>query len=115
MSSTTIKRSIWEGVMVLVETCMAATVRLPHTHSEWKYFEARTGLPGVVDAIDGTLIEIKRLEQWEGWYCRKGFPAFNMQAVGDDHQLFMSFSIRSGRTMTSLSLIYPSLVNTVIG
>ncbi|DAZ96569.1 TPA: hypothetical protein N0F65_011793 [Lagenidium giganteum] len=72
---------------------MAATVRQPHTHNEWEViadnFDALSGLPGVVGAIDGTMIEIKHLEQWEGRYCRKGFPAFHMQAVVVDHQRFM--------------------------
>ncbi|DAZ94441.1 TPA: hypothetical protein N0F65_002759 [Lagenidium giganteum] len=38
-------------------------------------FEMRTGIPHVVGAIDGSLFPIKRLEDWDGWYCRKGFPA----------------------------------------
>lgn len=36
------------------------------------------------------------MRDFDGWYSRKGFPAFNMQAVVDDKKRFMSFSIRSG-------------------
>ncbi|DAZ97782.1 TPA: hypothetical protein N0F65_009528, partial [Lagenidium giganteum] len=67
---------------------------------EWKGicegFEAIAGLPNVCGAVDGSLIEIHRFEEWEGWYCRKGFPAFNLQAVVNHHKRFLSYSLRPG-------------------
>lgn len=59
-------------------------------------FEERSGLPNVMGAIDGCLFRICRFADFEGWYCRKGYPALNMQAVVDHKNRFMSFSIRSG-------------------
>ncbi|KAF0734636.1 hypothetical protein Ae201684_008713 [Aphanomyces euteiches] len=74
------------------------TIHLPDTPDAWRRitegFERQTGFPGVVGAIDGSLVKIKRFKDHEGWYCRKGFPAFNIQV--DDKLKFMSFSIRSG-------------------
>ncbi|EEY54699.1 uncharacterized protein PITG_20369 [Phytophthora infestans T30-4] len=58
-------------------------------------FFAVAGFPGVVGAVDGTLIAIPRPD-FEGWYCRKGFPAVNVQAVVDHTGAFRSISIRSG-------------------
>ncbi|KAF4136322.1 DDE superfamily endonuclease [Phytophthora infestans] len=59
-------------------------------------FFAVAGFPGVVGAVDGTLIAIPRPHDFEGWYCRKGFPAVNVQAVVDHTGAFRSISIRSG-------------------
>ncbi|KAE9026607.1 hypothetical protein PR001_g11042 [Phytophthora rubi] len=39
-----------------------------------KGFEAIASVPGVVGAIDGTLIKIPRPRDFEGWYCRKVLP-----------------------------------------
>ncbi|KAG4059732.1 hypothetical protein PC123_g5351 [Phytophthora cactorum] len=47
-------------------------------------------------AVDGTLIAIPHPHVFEGWYCRKGFPAVNVQAVVDHRGAFRSISIRSG-------------------
>ncbi|KAF4134147.1 DDE superfamily endonuclease [Phytophthora infestans] len=44
-------------------------------------FKAKGGIPGVVGAIDGSLLEINRPDDFEGYYCRKMFPALNLQAV----------------------------------
>ncbi|KAG4036227.1 hypothetical protein PC123_g28203 [Phytophthora cactorum] len=74
--------------------------RLPSTEKElaevMQGFEEMLGFPGVVGAIDGTLITIKRFEDFEGFYCRKGFPAFNLMAVVDNELRFIAFSIRNG-------------------
>lgn len=59
-------------------------------------FERIGGFPNVVGAIDGSLIEIQRPNDYEGWYCRKGYCAFNVQAVCDARRSFMSFSIYPG-------------------
>jgi hypothetical protein len=54
------------------------------------------GFPGAVLAVDGTLLEIERPADFEGWYCRKGYPAINMQVVVDYRKRIRSFSIRPG-------------------
>ncbi|KAE9158206.1 hypothetical protein PF004_g31955 [Phytophthora fragariae] len=59
-------------------------------------FEAVTGFPNVVGAIDGTLVPIQRPKDFEGWYCRKMFPAVNVQAVVDHVGSFRSLSICAG-------------------
>ena len=73
---------------------------LPQSEEQWhsiaRDFEKRSRIPNVVGAIDGSLFEVKRFKDHEGWYCRKGFPAFNMQAVCDGQKRFISYMIRSG-------------------
>ncbi|EGZ26524.1 hypothetical protein PHYSODRAFT_308319 [Phytophthora sojae] len=57
---------------------------------------AIAGFPGTIDAVNGTLIRIARRHDFEGWYCRKNYPAFNVQAIVGHCGLFRSISIRSG-------------------
>ncbi|ETL93321.1 hypothetical protein L917_08498 [Phytophthora nicotianae] len=75
-------------------------ITLPSTSAEIKRvslgFEKIAGFPDVIGAIDGSLIRISRPAEHEGWYCRKNFPAVNMQAVVDHQTAFRSFSIRAG-------------------
>jgi hypothetical protein len=59
-------------------------------------FSDIAGFPGAVLAIDGSLIEIERPSDFEGWYCRKGYPAMNVQLVVDHRKRVRSFSIRPG-------------------
>lgn len=68
--------------------------------SEWERLErgmhAIAGFPGAVLAIDGSLLEIERPRDHEGWYCRKGYPAINMQVVVDYTGKVRSYSLRPG-------------------
>ncbi|KAF0727976.1 hypothetical protein Ae201684_014085 [Aphanomyces euteiches] len=61
------------------------TIHLPQSVDEWTEnalaFEHDRGFPNAVGAIDGSLVQIKLFNDHEGWYCREGFPAFNIQAV----------------------------------
>ncbi|EEY57120.1 uncharacterized protein PITG_10928 [Phytophthora infestans T30-4] len=59
-------------------------------------FEAKGGIPGVVGAFDGSLVEINRPDDFEGYYCRKMHPALIVQAVANDKMQFMSADIRPG-------------------
>ncbi|RHY02429.1 hypothetical protein DYB36_008482 [Aphanomyces astaci] len=59
-------------------------------------FERVAGFPNVFGAIDGCLVMVKRFRQHEGWYCRKGFPAFNLMALVDDKKRFMAYALRPG-------------------
>ncbi|KAH9067311.1 hypothetical protein Ae201684P_021471 [Aphanomyces euteiches] len=88
-------------VVLFVNKCfLSRTVRLPNDSAEWEEirrgFEMKAGFPNCYGALDGSLIPIKRFADFDGWYCRKGFPAFNMQAVVDDKLRFRSYSLRSG-------------------
>jgi len=84
---------------VLTFSILPDVIHLPRTSEDWEAirlgFETH-GFPNVYGAMDGSLIPIKRFERFEGWYSRKGFTAFNLQAVVDDQLRFMSFSLRSG-------------------
>ncbi|EPZ36187.1 hypothetical protein O9G_002253, partial [Rozella allomycis CSF55] len=75
-------------------------IKLPQTGTHWVSiaygFEKIKSFPGVVGAIDGTLIPIDRPKDFEGWYCRKNFTALNMQGICDHERRFMAISIRSG-------------------
>ena len=52
-------------------------------------FFTKTGIPGIVGCIDGSLIKIKAPTRNEHEFvCRKGFHAINMAAVCDDRHLF---------------------------
>ncbi|KAG4061680.1 hypothetical protein PC123_g3451 [Phytophthora cactorum] len=64
-------------------------------------FFAVAGFPGVVGAVDGTLIAIPCPHDFEGWYCRKGFPAVNVQAVVDHRGAFAPFLFDLVPTTTS--------------
>ncbi|ETV77180.1 hypothetical protein H257_09066 [Aphanomyces astaci] len=92
------------AVAVAIEAVFSSTngrsYRSPITnHFVWELvregFEEH-GFPNAYGAIDGSLIQVKRFDDFYGWYCRKGFPAFNMQAVVDHRMRFMSYSLRSG-------------------
>ena len=62
-------------------------IRLPDTLEEWKLqsdgFEKICAFPNVCLSIDGVLFEIERPFHYEGWYCRKGFPAINALVAVD--------------------------------
>ncbi|OQR84084.1 hypothetical protein ACHHYP_13921 [Achlya hypogyna] len=79
---------------------LQATIAAPATIEGWQQisdgFKRIAGLPRVFGAVDGSLVMIRRFRQHEGWYCRKGFPAFNVQASVDDRKHFMFYSIRAG-------------------
>ena len=57
-------------------------------------FERISGFPNVAGAVDGTLIKRVRPKTFWGWYCRKGFVAYNVQCVVDSDMLFMDLSVR---------------------
>jgi hypothetical protein len=50
----------------------------------------------MVGAIDGSLIELERGGDFEGFYCRKGFPAFNVLAVVDHRKRYIATYISRG-------------------
>jgi len=100
MSKTTAWQSIEEVLEVLVTTIEPTVIYLPTSTVEWhkcaSEFEAVNGFPDACLAVDGTLIEILRPKQYKGWYCRKGFPAINMQIAVDARHRIRSFCMRPG-------------------
>ncbi|KAF0703994.1 hypothetical protein AaE_015158 [Aphanomyces astaci] len=84
-------------VALVIQLCyVLETIVLPSSREEWEVvrvgFEEH-GFPNAYGAIDGSLIQVKRFEDFYGWYCRKGFPAFNMQAVVDHRMRFIPHAI----------------------
>lgn len=53
-------------------------------------FAERVGFPGVIGAVDGTYIPIPGPREYRDSYiCRKGMPAFHLQAVCDSSMKFL--------------------------
>lgn len=75
-------------------------IKMPSTSSEWNCvmdgFSAVKGFPFVCGAVDGSLFEISRPAEYEGWYCKDYYPAINMQAVCDAKRRFMDYDMRPG-------------------
>ena len=74
---------------------------LPSTPIEWERvqngFRATNGIfSQAIGCIDGSLFPIERPKDYEVWYCRKGYPAINMQALVDPWKRFISFDMRPG-------------------
>ncbi|KAJ1559563.1 putative nuclease harbi1, partial [Nowakowskiella sp. JEL0078] len=59
-------------------------------------FEKKELFPNCYLAVNGTLVEIERPKKFEGWYCQKGFPAFNVQIVVDHKMKICDLDIRPG-------------------
>ena len=100
ISKTQTRNYCRQVAQVLTKCYLKTTIKLPSSVSEWEVirdgFERKAGFPNAYGAIDGSLIPVKRFADFMGWYCRKGFPAFNMQAMVDHKLCFRSYSIRSG-------------------
>lgn len=100
MGKASAVRYVWQVIRVINQRLLPVLVRLPKTSEEWKMmatgFANIANFPNIAGAIDGTLIEIERPPDHEGWYCRKDFPAINVQAVCDFRRRFTSFSMRPG-------------------
>ncbi|KAJ8524880.1 hypothetical protein ON010_g16236 [Phytophthora cinnamomi] len=62
-------------------------VKFPDILGDWRRikhgFKRKQGIPGVIGAVDGSLFQIQRPADYEGYYCRKDYTAINMQAIVD--------------------------------
>ncbi|KAI3655748.1 hypothetical protein MP638_007282 [Amoeboaphelidium occidentale] len=81
--------------------CMCSSVIVfPQTDYAWQTvtdgFETSRGFPSVAGVIDGCLVRIPRPVEYDGYYCRKQFPALNIQAVADHKISFMHIAIKPG-------------------
>src|SRR5207244_676521 len=85
MGKTSAVQYIWQVVNVLNKKLALQFIQLPATEAEWQDleegFEEVCGFPGACLAVDGSLFEIERPHDFQGWYCRKGYPAINVQIV----------------------------------
>ncbi|KAH9161459.1 hypothetical protein LEN26_001397 [Aphanomyces euteiches] len=95
-------------------------VFFPRNADEWNCvqsgFACIAGFPNVAGVVDGTLIQKTRPRNFWGWYCRKGFVAYNMQGIADSNMFFMDFSVPPGgcNDMTLWSRSVPGLDPTSI-
>lgn len=100
MAKASAHRYLWQLIRVLENSIKPIFVTLPTTTVEWQQlcngFEAICGFPRTCLAIDGSLFEIERPVDYEGWYCRKLFPALNVQLVVDYKGVVRSFDFRPG-------------------
>ena len=102
MSKTSSIRFIRQITEILID-CMSTTViRLPNgpNDPEWDNlatgFEQKCGFPNCCLAVDGSLFQIERPDEFFGWYCRKGYPAINAQLVVDHKCRIRSYDMRPG-------------------
>lgn len=100
MGKASAVRYVGQVIAVIMEKLITLTIRFPTCNAEWeeiaKGFEDVCGFPNVAGAIDGSIIEIQRPGDFEGWYCRKGYPAINLQGVCDFKKRFIAYSLRPG-------------------
>lgn len=121
MGRVTAHRYIKQVVKVVVRCLSKKYIHLPKTKEEWRAkaqaFEKLCNFPNACSAIDGSLFDIERPVDYEGWYSRKGRPSFNVQVVVDAKKLFMSYSILPGsandRTLFKKS-IFGELIHQVL-
>ncbi|KAF0705203.1 hypothetical protein AaE_014621 [Aphanomyces astaci] len=75
-------------------------IKLPKAASDWAQIEmeflAKQNIPGIVGAVDGTLVDIYRPDDFDGFYNRNGDPSLNIQALVDAKLKFLSVDIRPG-------------------
>ncbi|KAH9149705.1 hypothetical protein AeRB84_007297 [Aphanomyces euteiches] len=83
MSKASASRYIWQFVWVVIKTFNQ--IQLPKSSHEWEElrcgFERICGFPNVYLVIDGSLFEIERPHDYEGWYCRKPYTAVNAERL----------------------------------
>ncbi|GMF21663.1 unnamed protein product [Phytophthora fragariaefolia] len=79
---------------------LSEVVRFPDTMAERRrieqQFRCKRGFPDVVGAVDGSLIAIQRPADFNGFYCRKNYPAINVQGIVDADQKFMAIDMYPG-------------------
>jgi hypothetical protein len=98
LSRASVSRFV-DQLLNVVVLFKAESIRLPQTAEAWLQARAdfaSRGFPGMVGAIDGSLVELERGGDFEGFYCRKGFPAFNVLAVVDHQKRFIAAYISRG-------------------
>ncbi|OWZ02215.1 LOW QUALITY PROTEIN: hypothetical protein PHMEG_00026263 [Phytophthora megakarya] len=72
-------------------------------------FAERHVYHGVVGTNDVSFVEIERPDDFDGFYCRKYYPALNVQAVVTSGNLFLSVEVRPGSWSDSKCWKYSKL------
>jgi hypothetical protein len=117
MSKASASRYIWQVIRVIIKFLGPIYVKLPDSVSQWQQiidgFEEICGFPNCCFAIDGCLFEIERPYDFEGWYCRKGYPAINAQVVVDHQTRILSYDLRPGSANDKSIFNYSNFGQTV--
>ncbi|GMF67381.1 unnamed protein product [Phytophthora fragariaefolia] len=75
-------------------------IKLPSSQTDWSTimngFALVKGFQYVYGAVDGSRFEIPRPAEYDGWYCKYGYPAINMQALCDFRRRFLDYDMRPG-------------------
>jgi hypothetical protein len=98
LSRSSVSRYI-DQLLNVVFLFKSEAIALPQNTQAWLRLRddfATRGFPGMVGAIDGSLVELERGGDFEGFYCRKGFPAFNVLAVVDHRKRFIASYVSRG-------------------
>jgi hypothetical protein len=102
-------------VATLLVTHCAHWVRCPQSEAEWREAGRRwdemgdSDLRGIVGAIDGVHVPIKKPQESKGEYVnRKGWHSYNVQAVCDERGLFIDVMIGSPGCMNDIGNLYLS-------
>lgn len=99
ISTTSVHRYLDE-VTSLIDSYRDTVIRWPDNERAWSEvatgFKAIAGVPNVVGAIDGSLIDIKRITNYQGFYSRKMTVAVNVQGVVDHKKRFIDIHVGPG-------------------
>ncbi|EEY60844.1 uncharacterized protein PITG_13589 [Phytophthora infestans T30-4] len=93
-------KEITDEVIHVLKLVACQVISFPRDRRRWNtiedQFALRQGYPGVVGAIDGSLVEVERPDDFDGFYCRKSYPALNVQAIVTMDNYFLSVEVRPG-------------------
>ncbi|KAG6946894.1 hypothetical protein JG687_00016466 [Phytophthora cactorum] len=59
-------------------------------------FASRYSYPGIFGAVDESPLAIEHPAKFDGFYCRKCYPALSVQAIVNMENMFMSVEVRPG-------------------
>jgi hypothetical protein len=100
MSRSTASRCIWQVVTVFEQQLQRHFLYVPNSADGWdelrKGFAEFCGFPNTYLAVDGTLLSIERPAEFQGFYCRKRYPALNMMIACDHTMMVRSFEVCPG-------------------
>ena len=100
MSKASASRYVREVTDILIDCLTQQFIKLSENPAdrEWtnltEGFESICGFPNCCLAMDGSLFEIERPNEFFGWNCRKGYPAINCQLVVDHKARIRSYDMR---------------------
>jgi len=85
LGRSTVSKCIHDVSRAIIQHMWSAYIRLPspqETSQSMNRWRMQTGIPGIVGAIDGTHIAIKKpCKNWEAYFNRKSFYSLNVQGI----------------------------------